>query len=223
LRGKGAILAPTAVADPPSPVLRAKWVMGVLRGTHPPPPPRSVPKLDERPGAANGKSLTVRDRMEKHRANPACNSCHQMIDPVGLALENFDVTGAWRTLDKTYSISLTGERVHSPGIPIDATSKLFDGTPLDGPGSLRQAILKHSDAFIESLTEKLMSYAVGRRMDYYDMPAIRSITRDAERNNNRFSSFVLGIVKSPAFQMSKAETATDSANNNSVPPLTKTR
>jgi len=217
LLGKGAVLAITSVADRTSPVLRGKWVMGVLLGTPPPPPPPQVPKLDETPGAAEGKSRTVRERMEAHRANPACNSCHSMIDPVGLALENFDVTGAWRTLDKTYSISPTGVRIHSPGVPIDPTSKLFDGTLLNGPASLRQAILKHSDAFIETLTEKLMAYAVGRRMQYYDMPAIRDITRNAQKNNNRFSSFVLGIVKSAAFQMSKAETgpATDSAANNS--------
>jgi hypothetical protein len=227
LLGKGAILALTSVADRTSPVLRGKWVMGVLLGTPPPPPPPSVPKLDETPGTADGKSLTVRERMEMHRANPACNSCHQMIDPVGLALENFDVTGAWRTLDKTYSISPTGVRIHSPGVPIDPTSKLFDGTPLDGPASLRQAILKHSDAFIDTLTEKLMAYAVGRRMEHYDMPAIRAITRNAQKENNRFSSFILGIVKSPAFQMSRAEdpTATDSAanNSNSASQVTKTR
>jgi hypothetical protein len=211
--GKGAILALTSIADRTSPVVRGKWVMAVLLGAEPPPPPPSVPNFDETPGSANGKSLTVRERMEMHRANPACNSCHQMIDPIGLALENFDVTGAWRTLDKTHSFNSAGVRIHSPGVPIDTASKLYDGTPLDGPASLRQGILKHSDAFIENLTEKLMAYALGRRVEYYDMPTIRSIAREAVKNDNRFSSFILGIVKSPAFQMSKAEPATNTAAN----------
>jgi hypothetical protein len=216
LLGKGAVLSLTSVADRTSPVLRGKWVMGVLLGTPPPPPPPAVPKLEETAAKSDGKILTVRERMELHRANPSCYSCHQMIDPIGLALENFDVTGQYRVLDKTYSISSQGFRIHSPGTPVDATTKLYDGTPLNGPASLRDAIAgKHSDAFIETLTDKLMAYALGRRIEYYDMPTIRAITRDAARNNNRFSSLVLGIVKSQAFQMSRAEIpATDSANKN---------
>jgi hypothetical protein len=212
LLGKAAILALTSVADRTSPVLRGKWVMGVLLGTPPPPPPPAVPKLEESAAKTEGKILTVRERMEIHRASPACNSCHQMIDPIGLALENFDVTGQWRIVDKTYSISSQGYRIHSPGTPIDPTTKLYDGSPLNGPASLREAILKHSDAFIETLTEKLMAYALGRRVEHYDMPAIRTITRDAARNNNKFSSVVLGIVKSPAFQMSRAEVVVTDAN-----------
>jgi len=215
LLGKGAVLAITSVADRTSPVLRGKWVMGVLLGTPPPPPPPAVPKLEDTSAnaAADGKVLTVRERMEIHRSNPTCYSCHQMIDPIGLALENFDVTGEWRTLDKTYSISSTGLRIHSQGTPIDPSTKLYDGTVLTGPASLRDAMVAHSDAFIETLTEKLMAYALGRRVEYYDMPAIRSVTRDSAKNNNRFSSLVLGIVKSSAFQMSQAEAApTDSAD-----------
>jgi hypothetical protein len=214
LLGKGAILALTSIADRTSPVLRGKWVMGVLLGTPPPPPPPAVPKLEETGSVNGGKTLTVRERMETHRANPSCNSCHQMIDPIGLALENFDVTGQWRTRDTTYAINDEGARIHTKGLPIDTKSKLYDGTPLDGPASLRQAILSHSDAFIQNLAEKLMAYAIGRRIEYYDMPAIRSITRDAGRNKNHFSSLVMGIVKSPAFQMSKAEPATTDAAAN---------
>ncbi len=207
LLGKGSILTLTSVADRTSPVYRGKWVMVVLFGTPPPPPPPVVPKLEETAAVSNGKPLTVRERMEAHRANAACSSCHRLIDPIGLALENFDVTGLWRTMDKTASINDDGLRVRSPGIPIDTKTQLYDGTPLDGPVSLREAILKHSDAVIQNLTEKLMAYALGRRIEYFDMPSIRSVTRDAVKNNNRFSSLVLGIVKSPAFQMSKAEAA----------------
>src|SRR5262245_22608131 len=181
--------------------------MGVLLGTPPPPPPPVVPKLEETAAVSSGKPLTVRERMEMHRANPSCNSCHRLIDPIGLALENFDVTGLWRTMDKTASINDAGIRVRSPGIPVDTRTQLFDGTPLDGPISLRQAILKHTDAVIGNFAEKMMAYAIGRRLEYYDMPAIRSIAREAAKNNYRFSSFVLGIVKSPAFQMSKADAA----------------
>jgi len=212
LLGKGAILTLTSVAERTSPVQRGKWVMVVLFGTPPPPPPPVVPKLEDTAAAADGKSLTIRERMEMHRANPSCNSCHRMIDPIGLALENFDVTGAWRTLDRTASISDQGVRIRSVGVAIDTKTTLYDGTQLDGPASLRQAIVNHSDAFIENVTEKLMEYALGRRVEYFDMPAIRAIRRDGAKNNNRFSSFVLGIVKSAPFQMSTAEpVATDAS------------
>ncbi len=212
--GKGAILTLTSLAERTSPVYRGKWVMVVLFGTPPPPPPPVVPKLEETSAVSDGKPLTVRERMEAHRASASCSSCHKMIDPIGLALENFDVTGVWRTLDKTASINDAGLRVRSPGVPIDTKTQLYDGTPLDGPVSLRKAILNHSDAVIGNLTEKMMAYAIGRRLEYYDMPVIRAITREAAKNNNRFSSFVMGIVKSNAFQMSKAEAAaTDSTAN----------
>jgi len=211
LLGKGAILALTSVADRTSPVLRGKWVMGVILGTPPPPPPPAVPKLEETAGTSAGKPLTVRERMEIHRANATCNSCHRMIDPVGLALENFDVTGQWRTLDKTASVNSDGLRVHTPGIVIDTKTQLYDGTPMDGPATLRQALLNHSDIFINNLTEKLLAYAIGRRVEYFDMPLVRAIDRDAAKNSNRFSSLILGIVKSPAFQMSMAQPATTDA------------
>ena len=208
LLGKGAILTLTSLADRTSPVYRGKWVMVVLFGTPPPPPPPAVPLLEETSGVSAGRVLTVRERMELHRANPACTSCHQLIDPIGLALENFDVTGIWRTMDKTASYNEKNIRVRSPGIPIDTKTQLFDGTPLDGPASLREAILDHSDAVIQNLTEKLMAYALGRRVEHFDMPVVRAIARGASENDNRFSSLVLGIVNSQAFRMSQFEAAT---------------
>ena len=135
--------------------------------------------------------LTTRQRMEQHRGNPACSSCHRVIDPLGLTLENFDVTGRWRIRDN--------------GVPVDSVGDLYDGTKMAGPIGLRAALLKHADMFIVNFTERLTTYALGRRVEYYDAPAIRGIVRDAAKNNNRFSSFVMGIVTSRAFQMSQAE------------------
>ena len=208
LLGKGGLLTLTSVADRTSPVQRGKWVMSVLLGTPPPPPPPVVPQLDETPALASGKLLTVRERMEMHRANPACSSCHSMIDPIGLALENFDVTGRWRTWDKTYAIGSDGVRIHTGGIQVDATTTMYDGTPLDGPASLRDGILQYSDAFISNLTQKLLAFAIGRRVEYFDMPTVRAIIRRAGENDNRFSSLVLGIVNSQAFQMNRSVPAT---------------
>jgi hypothetical protein len=213
LLGKGAILAMTSVADRTSPVQRGKWVMTVLLGTPPPPPPPAVPKLDETSAVGSGKLLTVRERMETHRANPACASCHRMIDPIGLALENFDVTGQWRTWDKTYAMSADGVRIHTAGVPVDASTTLYDGTRLNGPADLRNGILKYSDAFISTLAEKLFEFAVGRRVEYYDMPVIRSITRDMAKSDNRFSALVLGIVRSQAFQMNRAQSDSTAAQH----------
>lgn len=201
LLGKGAILTMTSNADRTSPVLRGKWVLQVLLGTDPPPPPPVVPSLEETQAVNSGKVLTVRERMQLHRENPACNSCHRMIDPLGLALENFDVTGRWRIWDKTFALDSEGLRIHTAGIPIDSTTELYDGMPLDGPAALRQGILKYSDTFIQGLTEKLMSFAIGRRIEYFDGPTIRAITRSAARDDNRFSSLILGIVHSVPFQM----------------------
>jgi hypothetical protein len=150
-----------------------------------------VPTLEETKGEVGDRQLTTRERMEQHRANPACTSCHKVIDPLGLALENFDVTGKWRIRDN--------------GAPVDPTGDLYDGTKMSGPAGLRSALLKHQDMFILSFTERLMTYSLGRRVEYFDMPAIRKITREAARRDNRFSAFVMGIVTSQAFQMSKAE------------------
>lgn len=191
LLGQGSILTLTSVADRTSPVQRGKWILEVLFGSPPPPPPPNVPTLEETKGVVGTTTLSVRERMEEHRKSPACSSCHRLIDPLGLALENFDVTGVWRIKDN--------------GVPIEASGTLYDGTVLNGPAGLRRAVLNYSDVFIQSFTENLMTYAVGRRLEYYDMPAIRAITRQAALQGNRFSSLILGVVNSAAFQMSRAE------------------
>jgi hypothetical protein len=198
LLGKGSILTMTSNADRTSPVIRGKWVMEVLLGTPPPPPPPDVPGLEATQTIKDGQRLTVRERLEAHRANPACASCHRMIDPIGLSLENFDVTGVWRTKDA--------------GARIDPSSTLFDGSALDGPAALRGALLTYSEAFIRNLTENLLTYAVGRRVEHFDMPAVRAITRDAAQQEHRFSALVLGIVKSVPFQMGRAEEVGASAS-----------
>jgi Protein of unknown function (DUF1592)/Protein of unknown function (DUF1588)/Protein of unknown function (DUF1585)/Protein of unknown function (DUF1595)/Protein of unknown function (DUF1587) len=194
LLGQGSILALTSVADRTSPVLRGKWIMEVLLASPPPAPPPNVPTLDETKAESGDGMLTTRQRMEQHRANPQCNSCHRVIDPLGLALENFDVTGRWRIRDN--------------GNLVDPAGDLYDGTKMNGPNGLRAALLKHQDMFFLSFTERLMTYSLGRRVEYFDMPAIRKIVRDAAKDNNRFSAFVLGVVNSRAFQMSRAEDVT---------------
>jgi mono/diheme cytochrome c family protein len=194
LLGQGSILMLTSVADRTSPVQRGKWIMEVLLGSPPPPPPPNVPALDETKAvAAGGRTLSVRERMEEHRKNPACASCHRVIDPLGLALENFDVTGQWRIRDNM--------------VPVDPNGTLYDGTEMRGPAGLRQALLNHSESIIRNFTENLMAYALGRRVEYYDEPTVRAIVRKARENGNRFSAFVFGIVNSPAFQMARAEPA----------------
>ena len=194
LLGHGSILTLTSHADRTSPVLRGKWVMEVLLGTPPPPPPPNVPDLEATAEAEDGRLRTVRERMEQHRANPACASCHRMIDPIGLALENFDVTGAWRIRDN--------------GMPVDAASSLYDGTPVNGPADLRRALLKRSRVLVQTFTENLMTFALGRRLGYADMPTVRSIVREAEAADHRLSAFALAIVKSPAFRMKSSDVST---------------
>jgi hypothetical protein len=189
LLGQGSILTVTSFANRTAPTLRGKWIMDNLLGAPPPNPPPNTPPLKD--NAEGSKPLPVRTRLEEHRTNPACAGCHKLMDPIGLALENFDAVGAWR--------------IHDSGFPVDPTGTLIDGTKVDGPVSLRQALARHSDAFIRTLTEKLLTYALGRGMEYYDMPAVRAIDREAARNNNRFSSFIVGIVKSVPFQMRRAE------------------
>jgi len=187
LLGQGSILMMTSVADRTSPVLRGKWIMEVLLGSPPPPPPPNVPPLDETKAAAGAKLLSTRERMEEHRKNPACTSCHKVIDPLGLALENFDVTGKWRIKDA--------------GSPVDPTGELYDGTPMDGPAGLRRALLKHQDVFVLSFTESLLTYALGRRIEAEDMPMVRRIVHDAAANGLKISAFAKAIVRSPAFRM----------------------
>jgi mono/diheme cytochrome c family protein len=189
LLGQGSILTLTSLANRTSPVYRGKWVMDVMLGTPPPTPPPNVPPLKE--NGEGVKALSVRERQEMHRANEPCASCHKMMDPIGFSLENFDATGAWREKDS--------------GFPIDPAGQLFDGSKVSGPAGLRAAINGHSDAFLRTFTQNLLTYGMGRTLDYYDMPVVRSIDRDAAKNNNRMSVFIMGVVKSTPFQWRKAE------------------
>jgi len=188
LLGKGAVLMVTSHPHRTSPVIRGKWVLENILGAPPPPPPDVVPPFEEEIAAAKPKS--VRERLEAHRRNPACAGCHRMIDPAGLALENFDAVGAWRTRDG-------GTR----GTPVDASGQLVDGTKVDGVVALRQALMREPEIFVGTVTEKLLTYALGRGLGASDMPAVRAIVRDAGRDDYRFSSIVLGIVRSAPFQM----------------------
>ncbi len=186
--GHGSVLTLTSIADRTSPVQRGKWIMEVLLGSPPPAPPPNVPALEETRGTNDGKVLSVRERMETHRSNPACMSCHKVIDPLGLALEHFDATGRYRIKDS--------------GVPVDAVGDLYDGTRMDGANGLRSALLKHQDAFLLSFTEHLMTYALGRRVEALDMPAVRAVIRAAARQDYKVSAFVRGVVASDPFQKS---------------------
>ena len=194
--GHGSVLTLTSHAGRTSPVLRGKWVMEVLLGTPPPPPPPDVPELEEE-AVEDGRFLTVRERMEMHRANPACTSCHRMIDPIGLALENFGVAGAWRIKDH--------------GVPVDAAGELYDGTPLASPTDLRRALLRRPEPLVRTFTENLMAYALGRRLEHYDMPTVRRIARSAAAEEYRVSAFILGVASSDAFRMKAAPEAAGTA------------
>ena len=188
---QGSILVLTSVADRTSPVMRGKYVMEVMMASPPPAPPPNVPALDDSVKATEGgKMLTTRERMEEHRKNPACASCHRVIDPLGLSLENFDVTGKFRIKDN--------------GLPIDSSGQLYDGTAMSGAAGLRAALLKHQDVFLLSFTENLMTYALGRRVEAADMPSVRKLIRDANKQDYRLSAFVQGLAGSPVFTMSSA-------------------
>ena len=192
--GHGSVLVQTSHAARTSPVLRGKWVMEVLLGTPPPPPPPGVPDLEATNGVQNGRVITTRERMEIHRANPVCRSCHIFMDPIGLSLDNFDVTGKWR--------------IKEGGNTLDPRSRLYDGTPLEGPSDLRRALLSRPAPLLRTFTTNLMAYALGRRIESFDMPTVRAVVRGAEADDRRFSSYVLGIVNSPAFRMQQGEEAT---------------
>jgi hypothetical protein len=197
LLGQGSILTVTSYPTRTSPVLRGKWILENILGTPPPAPPPNVPALKE--SDEGGKVTTVRERMEEHRRNPACATCHRVMDPLGFSLDNFDAIGQWRSKEA--------------GLPIDASGQLADGTKVNGVVDLRRALLLHPERFVGTMTEKLMTYALGRGLEYYDMPVVRSIARDAARNDDRFSSLVMGIVKSTPFQMRRAREA-------ETPPVT---
>jgi mono/diheme cytochrome c family protein len=194
---QGSILLLTSVADRTSPVQRGKWVLQVLLGSPPPPPPPDVPAFEDTKASADGRFLSVRERMEQHRSNPACMSCHRVIDPIGLALENFDVVGRYRIKDN--------------GVPVDSTGQLYDGTQLEGAAGLRSALLKHKDALLMNFAENLMTYALGRRVEADDMPALRAIVRDAATQNDRIGAYIAGVTRSAAFQMSRRAPAETTA------------
>ena len=193
LLGQASILTLTSVTSRTSPVIRGRWVLETLLGSPAPNPPPNVNTTlagDDGPAA----TASVRERLEAHRKNPTCAACHSIIDPMGFSLENFDLIGAWRDTDG--------------GKPIDAHGTLTDGTVVDGPASLRAALLSRSDAFVTTITEKLLTYALGRRLEYYDMPTVRAIVKTARAQDDRFSAYVLGVVQSEPFR-SKVKGAND--------------
>jgi hypothetical protein len=188
LLGKGAILMVTSHATRTSPVVRGKWILDNILNAPPPPPPGNVPPLPET--EESGQVLSMRERMEAHRRNPVCANCHRLFDPIGLAMENFDAVGRWRIRDGG-----------SLGVPIDASGELLDGTKVDGVVSLRRALLRQPELFVDTVVEKMMTFALGRGVAASDMPAVRTIIRDAASREYRFSSLALGIVRSPSFTM----------------------
>jgi hypothetical protein len=193
LLGQGSILMVTSYPNRTSPVQRGKWILENVLGAPAPTPPPNVPELEEKPPQGQ-RERSVRERMEEHRTNPVCSGCHKIMDPIGLSLENFDAQGRWRTRDA--------------GVAIDATGELLDGTRVDGPATLRQALLGYSDQFVQTMAEKLFTYALGRGLEYYDLPAVRLAVRESAKNEHRFVSLVMGIVKSAPFQMRAVESQT---------------
>ncbi len=188
--GHGSVLLLTSMSARTSPVLRGKWVMEVLMGTPPPPPPPNIPAFEETEAFADGRRLTTHERMEQHRTNPTCNSCHRFMDPIGLALDSYDVTGRFRFREN--------------GMPLDTHGTFYDGTDVSSPSDLTEVLLKRPIPLVRNFTANLLSYAMGRRAEYYDQPAIRAIGREAEANDYRMSSFILGVVQSDPFQMMQA-------------------
>jgi hypothetical protein len=209
LLGKGAVLMATSYGNRTSPVLRGAWILESLTGTPPTSPPPGVSPLTEtEPGK---KVLTVRERLEHHRSSPTCNACHGVLDPLGFALENFDVIGAWRTRDL------------DAGTPIDASGRLAGGTPVGGPAELRQILLARPQQFVQTLTEKLMTFALGRSLRYQDMPMVRAIVRSAASENDTFESLVQGIVASPAFRERRVPLPAEQKTASREPPADDSR
>lgn len=190
LFGHASLLTITAYPTRTSPVLRGKWLLDNILGLPPTEPPADVPALEENYGAAEPR--TMRERMEQHRANPACAACHRMMDPPGFALEHFDAIGRWRATDEY-------------GAAVDAVGRLADGTRVDGPAALRRAVLTHETSFVRTVTEKLLTYAVGRSLEAFDQPAVRQIVQAAKKDDYRWSSIILGVVESMPFQMRRSE------------------
>jgi hypothetical protein len=189
----GSVLLLTSMSARTSPVLRGKWVMEVLMGTPPPPPPPNIPAFEDTKGSSDGRFLTTRERLEEHRSNPTCNSCHRFMDPIGLALDSYDVTGRFRFREN--------------GMPLDTRGTFYDGTDVSTPSELIDALLKRPIPLVRNFTANLLSYAMGRRAEYYDQPTIRAIEAQAEANDYRMSSFILGVVRSDPFQMMQARAA----------------
>jgi len=185
LLGQAGILTVTSNANRTSPVRRGKWILENLLGSPPPSPPANVPPLKE--AGERERPLSMRGQMEQHRANPACAGCHKLMDPLGFALERFDAVGA--------------SRIRDAGAPIDTAVELADGTAIDGPVALRQWLLRRPERFVQTMTEKLLVYALGRGLVATDMPTVRAIVRDTSKQNYRFSALVLAVVRSAAFQM----------------------
>jgi len=190
LFGKGSVLMATSYPDRTSPVLRGAWIMEHILGTPPAPVPPNV-ETDLAP-ALGDVPRSVRERLALHRTEPSCNHCHGVIDPLGQALENFDAIGEWRVIER------------DSGVQVDPTGQLANGTPIAGPADLRRALLAEPDQFVQALTEKLLTYALGRRLEYHDMPVVRRIVREAERDGYRFSSIVMGVARSAPFRMRAA-------------------
>lgn len=193
--GHGSVLLLTSMSARTSPVLRGKWVMEVLMGTPPPPPPPNIPAFDDTKSAEAGRLLTTRERLEIHTANPTCRACHRFMDPIGLALDNYDVTGR--------------VRVRENGVALDTRGTYYDGTEISTPAELTAAVMKRPIPLLRNFTSHLLEYAVGRRAEYYDQPTVRAIVREAAANDYRLSSFVLGVVQSDAFRMAKPPAVAD--------------
>jgi hypothetical protein len=191
LLGKGAVLMASAYPNRTSPVLRGSFILTYLEGVPPANPPKGVPTLDEK-DIGTTKALTVRQMMAKHRANPSCSACHAVMDPLGFALENFDATGMWRDRDRF------------AGTVIDSAGELPDGTKINGPDDLRNALLRNPEQFVQTFTENLLTYAMGREREYYDMPTVRKIVRDTAAKDYKFSAIVEAVVNSDQFKMHRA-------------------
>ena len=188
--GHASVLLLTSMANRTSPVLRGKWVMEVLMGTPPPPPPPNVPSFDATESSSGGRVLTTRERMEQHRANPTCNACHRLMDPIGLALDNFDAIGQWRTREN--------------GMPLDTRGTYYDDTPVGTPQELSEVLLKRPTPIVRTFVANMLAYATGRRVEFFDQPTIREIAGGAEADGLRMSSIIKGVVTSDPFRMSRS-------------------
>jgi hypothetical protein len=202
LLGKGAVLMVSSYPNRTSPVLRGAYILENIMGTPPPVPPPNVEALPE--NEAGKAPATVRERLEAHRANPSCASCHAVMDPLGFALDNFDAVGRWRDMDR-----FTGTQVNPTGV-------LPNGKPVDGPDALRESLLARPDMFVQAMTEKLYMYALGRTVEAEDMPTVRAIVREAAKDDYRFSAIVKSIINSHQFQMKRAPEISGQSESNDV-------